>query len=249
VTRSIGRVHRIGRLAVAGAAVLAVGLASGCSSGQLAATSRIVPAVPGGSVTVKVPDPNNANGAVLVQNATLDFAPGYPAGSSAPLSVRIINQTNSPVTVMPGSATLQAPDTFDPGNAKSVGTLAWASSTSPNGSGPSIAPPSPSAPASPSSSDSTNPSPGASQTPAAPPAPVLRDLKVVPAGLLILTSASDQYLAITGLTQPLSPGDIVNVTLNFAVNGKSYVASFAVPIAPPEGPVNRSPIAGAPSGS
>ncbi|HEY2793167.1 MAG TPA: hypothetical protein VGJ28_12450, partial [Micromonosporaceae bacterium] len=87
MTRSIGRTNRLVRLAAATAALVSLALASGCSAGQLAATSRTVPAVPGGSGTVSVPNAHDPNSQILVQDATIVYASqGYKPGDTAPLA-------------------------------------------------------------------------------------------------------------------------------------------------------------------
>jgi hypothetical protein len=231
-------------LAASGVALVAVGLVSGCSAGQLAATAEIVPAVPGGSVLVNFHDPANPNSAVLVQNAVI--APsvgGYKVGSDAPLQLRIINQTPGVITVTPDSATLQAPVGGTVGNDKPVGTLTWASSKTP------VEAPSPSPSLSPSGqpsgSPSGSPSGAPSETPTPPAAPALKDLTIQPgpAGLLILTPGSDQFLTISNLTQPLRPGDIVNLTLKFTdAAGETQSGTVAMPIGPPSTAVTRAPV-------
>lgn len=251
MTRSIGRRHRIGMLAALGVAVAAISLVSGCSAGQIAETALIVPAVPGGSATVKFNTPANPNAAVLIANGlVVASANGYKAGTDAPLQLRIINQTPGVITVTPGTVTLQAPTARAGASEAVIGTLAWVSSAVPvvapsPSTPPASAPPSVSPSGSPSNSASGAPSSSPSESPAPPPAPALKDLKIQPgaAGLLILTPAAAQFLAITNLTQPLKPGDIVNVTLTFTdASGQSKSGTVAMPIAPPATAASRAPV-------
>jgi hypothetical protein len=243
VTRSIGRRQRIGRLAAAGAALVALGLASGCSAGQLAETSRIVPAVPGGSVSVPVPDPSNPNSSILVQNATVAYAPaGYQAGSAAPLVMRIFNQTLKPITVTPGEVSLQS---NTGGAATPLGTLTWTSPTMLPllGAVPSAAPSDSGAPsANPSSGPSDAPSGAPTDTPSsAPSAPASAPaVQVAPAGITILDPSQSQFLVITDLKQKLMPGDVVNVTLMFDDGGRQFSGTVGAAFVPPTGPTASS---------
>jgi len=236
VTRSIGRTHRLIRLAAAGAALVTVALASGCGAGQLAQTSQIVAAVPGGSATAPVPNPANPTSEILVQNATIAFngAAGYKVGDTAPLSIFVFNQTQDKLTVVPGSAVLQSPTTGK--DAGSAGKLAWTGSAVPSAP-PTVAPsatpivsPSKSGAASGAPSESPSESPSPTVAPSVPPAP---PLTVQPAGSAALIPGSTQYLAITNLTQAIGPGDVVNVTLNFISGGKTYSVTVGATVAPP----------------
>jgi hypothetical protein len=103
VARSIGRTYRVFRLAAIGAALATVALTGACSAGQEAATSQVVAAVPGGFATA-TPDPTQPLQVVLVQNAEIVYhgTDGYAAGGTAPLTMRIFNQTKNPVTIAPG---------------------------------------------------------------------------------------------------------------------------------------------------
>jgi hypothetical protein len=260
VTRSIGRTYRISRLAVAAAAVLAVGLTSGCGAGHLAETSEVVAAVPGGSTSVPFVTADSPNGSVKVQNATIDFkVGGYAAGSNAPLTMRIINQTNGTITVRPGVAKLQSPTgTAGPNNGATVGTVKWvtpatlAAEAAASAAPSAPASPAPSASAStPGKAPSTNPSAPASPSPSpsatTPPAPA--DLKIGPSSIAILTSGGEQYLRITKLAFPLTPGDIVVLSFTFTEVGPTGTSaigqgSVAMPIAPPEEAQPRTTIGG-----
>ncbi|HEY9482942.1 MAG TPA: hypothetical protein VIR00_08270, partial [Micromonosporaceae bacterium] len=114
MTRSIAGRQRHARLVAASAgiiAVIAAGALAGCGAGQIAETSTIVSAVPGGSASVAVPTKNNPNGALLITNVTVDYndVNGYAAGATAPLSMWIINQSTDPLTVTAGDAQLVDP--------------------------------------------------------------------------------------------------------------------------------------------
>lgn len=72
-------------------AVLAVSLVSGCSAGQQAQTSQIVPAIPGVDANA---------GPIALRDLDVPYrAGGYPAGSDVPLVVRMVSNAAAPVTV------------------------------------------------------------------------------------------------------------------------------------------------------
>jgi hypothetical protein len=103
---------------------MATALLAACSAGQLAATSLVVPAVPGaqGSVVVGNPLPGTARQTILISNTTVDF-PGaggnYKQGTDAPLSVWIFNNTTSDITLT-GVATCASGSC-----ANALGTVKW----------------------------------------------------------------------------------------------------------------------------
>lgn len=238
MTRSVAGRHRTGRLATASvgiAAVAATLVLSGCSAGQVAETSQIVSAVPGGSARIVVPNPTDANSAILVQNVTVAYngPTGYAAGQNAPIAMRIINQTESPIRVTPGDAALvndtrrggtsATPTETPTGGTGSVGTplgsLAWG-----GGGAPLIA-------------GSASPARPASPGPTAPGAFEL----VIPAGSIAIlapgTPGSPRYMQISNLSQAVSPGDTVALNITFNVLGGpgagDFAASLTAPIAPP----------------
>lgn len=240
MTRSIAGRHRTGRLVAATvgiAAVAATTLLAGCSAGQVAETAQIVSAVPGGNQVVKVPDPTNVNSEILIQNVTVAYngLNGYAAGANAPLAMRIINQTQSPIRVSPGLATVTGVKaTAAP---TPLGTVAWA-----GGARPVLTPAS--APASAPGSPGTSPSgaPSAPASPSAPPStPAVPDL-LIPAGSIAIlapdVAGSIRFLQISSLSQALLPGDLTNVGLTFTVftadgAAQTYATSVQAPIAPP----------------
>jgi hypothetical protein len=238
------RKHLAVRLAAATAGGVAIMLASGCGAGQIAETAIITPAVPGGSGTVSVPalpsDPSSG-GTVSVQNVTLNYngPAGYPVGSSVPLSIRIINTSgvNLELTGVRAAAVQPAGD---------LGAVALVSA--PVLVGTPSALPSPTGSASPTAA----PSPTGAASPTQ--APALQPISVkIPAEQLVdLGTHVDQVLVITGLTQPLRPGDRTVLTFSFT-NSSDPAASIAdvvVPaqIGPPPAPVGRSSIPIAPTG-
>jgi hypothetical protein len=244
VARSIGRTHRLVRFAAIGAALATVALAGGCSAGQLAATSQVVPAVPGGFATA-TPDPANPLSVVLVQNATIIYnGPlGYPAGGTAPVSLTIFNQTKFPLTVAPGGVAFK-----NPNDVANSGTLKWISAAAAAAPSPSPSPspstsPTPAPKTSPSTSPSDSASPGDSGSPSAAPtpteAPTLPPITIAPAGYANLSPAQEQYFGITDLAARLTPGTIAYVTLAFTDNGKLFTATVATTFASPTSPAAR----------
>lgn len=225
MTRLIAGAHLAGRLAAAsvGVAVIAVtGLVAGCGAGQIAQTAKVVASVPGGSASTPVP-PNpdlrgDIGGTIFVQNVTVDYPgpDGYPAGGNAPLTLRIINNSNATITL--------ASATSDAGTVvltSGGGVTAPSDASSPSGS-PS---------ASPSGSPSASPSPAS-------------DITLKPQTLAILSRGAGQYLEITNLTEALPPGLSVSLTLIFTDTANLPIApvSLGVPVAPPAVPASRSPI-------
>jgi hypothetical protein len=87
-------------------------LASGCGAGQTAGTSLVMPAVPGANAQAEVVDSTGTPlGAVAVRNVLVAYKDprGYPRGGTAPLDVRIFNDTTRQVTVVvssPGAASV-----------------------------------------------------------------------------------------------------------------------------------------------
>ena len=247
MTRSVAGRHRTGRLAAASAGAAAIAatiLLSGCSAGQIAATAQVVSAVPGGSTRVDVPDPTDLNSAILVQNVTVAYngPDGYVAGANAPLAMRIINQTQSPIRVTPGDATLLGSKVVVPGNGATpepsvagtpLGSLSWSGTT------PVVTKPTASA------------SPGGEpSSPAGAPGPPAGADVVIPAGSIAIlapaTVGSTKYMQISGLSQDVKPGATVVLTLRFSVLAASGPADFnaivSAPIAPPLVPLPRTSV-------
>ena len=199
-------------------AVTTAALVSGCSSGQIAQTANIVAAVPGASV-------DSPDGRISLRDLVVSYkAGGYAKGQSAPLAVRIFNNDNTkPLTLTAVTA--------DKGKVLLVGA-------GPS-SAPSTVPATPSRlAASPSSSvqAATSPTP----TPARAAAGAERISVLIPTGgYVVLVPGSGEYLAVTGLTGQLLPGQSIKVTFAFD-NGTTL--TVAVPVGLPESPLPRSPV-------
>ena len=249
MTRSTAGRHRIARLAaVAGglAAIVAAGALAGCGAGQVAATSIITSAVPGGSATVPVPNPGNPASAVYFTNVFIvPSGPGsYKVGSSAPLSVSIANQTVETVHVMPGRVFLINQTSGAVG--EQIGTVGWSGGATPVTS-PSEAPS--------SAPGSGSPPPTAAPTPSAPAAPDTHAVTLDPAGAVWLrpqdNAPNTPYLQIENLTQELAPGQTVQIEFTVAA-GSTPVPNGPVRVVAPIGPADqtaaRVTVAPAPTG-
>ncbi|MEJ3743098.1 hypothetical protein WEI85_07415 [Actinomycetes bacterium KLBMP 9797] len=213
-------------LAGAVATATAALLLSGCGAGQIAETANKVAAVPGASGEVRIGDARTG-GLVSVRNAVVvyDGPEGYEKGASAPLDIRIFNDTQQSVTVRissPESAESVAPASAD----------AATPAESPSGSPAASASASPSV--TPVGSPSASPSPSASE-PAAPARPATVE---IPAGeYVVLTEAAGEYLRLVGLKQPLKPGEAVEVVFDF---GGGQELKLPVPVGIPLTPVPRA---------
>jgi copper(I)-binding protein len=199
VTRSTSGFAGLG-LAVA--AFVAVALVSACSAGQITGTDTQVPAVPGTNVQVAAP-----GGIVGVRNAVVSYPglAGYPAGATAPLDLRLFNDTQQAIRLVG----------IDSGN----GTVRQFGSSP---GGPSAA-----------ASAAASVSPSVAASPTAPVgSPVNIE---IPAGSLVIVSPSATLqLKIVGLAQPLKPGESVGLTFRFSgdVRIENVSVSVAPPTSP-----------------
>jgi hypothetical protein len=242
VTRSIAGRQRHARLVAASAgiiAVIAAGALAGCGAGQIAETSTIVSAVPGGSASVAVPTENNPNGALLITNVTVDYNDinGYAAGATAPLSMWIINQSTDPVTVTAGAAQL-----VDPTNATTLtplGSMSLSGGTpvvqavqgvAGNPSTPPAAPPSSPANTAPSS--------------APPAAPAATSVTIQPGTMMVMSTSAGsdvQHLQVADLKGAVVPGNTVQLTFNVTMTDGTPLQSTQIvaPVSPPTAPGPR----------
>jgi hypothetical protein len=253
--RSTHATRRAGAVLVG---LLAVGgpLLTACGSGQLAETSRIVPAIAGVDRDIQTPD-----GTVKIRNAALAFSEqGYRAGGNAPLEMVVFNETAKAVTVrvsttgaraveVVGSPTAASPSAGPPSASPTAAAypVPSASVTSsvtaaPGGSASPGATGSPGASGSPGTSGSPSaaaPSPTAAPTSAAPSGPA--SLQIPPGGYVVLDGASGNYLRVVGLDEDLTVGN--SLDLSFDVAGQTV--QLPVTIAPPLEPLPRpSPVVG-----
>jgi hypothetical protein len=266
VNRSTSHRRRVA-LAVGATALATAGLLTGCGSGQVAQTAEIVPAVPGANLDLTVD-----GGLISVRDATVDYPgpQGYQPGEDAPLTIRIINSTPSPVTLT-GVTAKVADGTTSLGTVLQVGGVPSAapSEESPVVATPTRNPtprPSPSgmsSPASPSPGGSASAGSAASASASALPSGAVRlggsptikvPIPAYPTGLIILSRANigGTYLTISGLTRPLRPGMSARLVLTFTLADGSTVAlgasnlpgqQLVVPVGVPLSPQPRSPLA------
>jgi hypothetical protein len=246
VTRSFAGRQRHARLVAASAgivAVVAAGALAGCGAGQIAETSTIVSAVPGGSSSVAVPTEANPNGALLIKNVTVDFNDinGYPAGATAPLSMWIINQSTDPVTVTAGDAQLIDPTkatTLTPlGSMSLSGGTPVVDDVQGVAGNPSTAPAAP--PSSPASGAPSSPSESS-----APAAPVAASVTIQPGTMLVLSTSAGsdvQHLEVADLKEAVVPGNTVQLTFNVTKQDGTPVQSTQIvaPVSPPSAPGPR----------
>jgi hypothetical protein len=257
VTRSIAGRQRHARLVAVSAGIVAVVAAAalaGCGAGQIAETSTIVAAVPGGMASIAVPTEDNPNGALLINNVTIDYndITGYPAGATAPLSMWIINQSTEPVVVTAGGAALVDPTkatTLTPlgsmslsGGSADVQALEGVAGVP--SSAPSAVPPSPPSEAPSSPTESGAPSPGAtdSTAPSAPPAAA--SITIQPGTMRVLSMSAGsgvQHLELAKLKGAIVPGNTVQLTFNVTKQDGTPLqsAQIVAPIAPPSAPAPR----------
>jgi hypothetical protein len=269
VTRSIAGSQRNRRfLAVSfGIAAIFAGAAlAGCGAGQLADTSEIVSAVPGGQALLGIPTAANPNGAVGINNATVDYhgVSGYAAGDTAPLSLSLVNSSTERVTVTPGQARLVSPNTaattlLGPITLSSGTTEVHSLSGVAGDATASAVPAAPSAsavPATPSAAPSASASASASATPSSVPsgpvstAPAPVSIDIDPGTLVVLSmsvSSGAQHMQLPMLREPLVPGAIVELTFNVTAGGQPIGSTVVTaPMAPPEAPAPRVSASGFP---
>ena len=250
MTRSIAGRQRHARLVSASAgiiAVIAAGALAGCGAGQIAETSTIVSAVPGGSTSVAVPTEDNPNGALLIKNVTVDYndVNGYAAGATAPLSMWIINQSTDPLTVTGGDAKL-----VDPTKATTLtplGSMSLSSGTpvvqavqgvAGNPSTPPAVPPS-----SPASTAPSSPSGSGAPSPA-PATPAAASVTIQPGTMMVLSTSAGsnvQHFEVADLKGAVVPGNTVQLTFNVTMPDGTPLQStqLVAPVSPPSAPGPR----------
>lgn len=239
MTRSHRR--RLAVLSAGAALVVPAALLAGCSAGQLAATSREVSAVPGGSADVSVPPPPGQKDApdqrISVRNATVDYTTGgaYQPGQVAPLTMWVINGTGAPVTLTGvksiGNGQVRNCEPVTPPSVTPPAAVASAEASGaavPSGSATPAG--TPSSPASPSAPPSTE--------------PVFSTTINIPVqagqSIELGQGSKDGCLQLANLTQPVVAGKTVGLVLTFLAqqDGHTYTIGteqdpFTVPFAPP----------------
>jgi hypothetical protein len=239
--RSLGT--RRAALGMGVAAVAAMAL-TGCGSGQIAETAKIVPATDGVNTT-------NSDSSVAIRNLVVAYpgTKGYPSGGSAPLELGIFNRTAQPLTV---SVTSTPP--AGAAAEKKAGVVA-AQSVSLVGAGPSAATsgipgsaeptgtrsaPTPQVGTSaevgqPTVSASVPPEPSVNPT-ATPAAGAGQPAKITMAafGSATFRAGDPQSLQVVGLSGPLQPGNSVNLVFTFSNGAEPLIvqAPVAIPLSP-----------------
>ncbi|SDY11324.1 hypothetical protein SAMN05444365_101710 [Micromonospora pattaloongensis] len=242
MTRSIRGTRRAAVL-LAGAAASAL-LLAGCGTGQLAETALKDSAVPGVNA-------DSRDGAIQLRNLLVPYKDpkGYPAGSSAPISVALYNMTGSPITVRITTAPPQDPESKDSVLSGRSVSLVAAGAASPGASpGPSASVTaipsgantvSPSASASPSDSASPSGAPAESASPSGEPE---RPAEItIPAGgsAIFLAGSNREGIQVNGLDRDLVPGKSVNLVFEFEHNGERQELHAAAPVGLPLSPAPR----------
>jgi copper(I)-binding protein len=258
-TKGIG-IRGTARAALLATAVLGTALAvSGCSSGQISQTARMMPAVPGANST---PTPGG-DPSIQLRNVTLVYpgVDGYRQGATAPLQLHIFNTGERPVTLvqvttdaasavtMTGGAVPSGTAFPPPAASASVSALPSETpsqserglppeSASPSGSASRSAGASPSGGASPSESAFPSISAPPFGSASAAPSPGGRPVRVTIAvdGFVELSPATGAALQLDGLTRAIVAGESTTITFVFD-NGAKY--SLDVPVAVPTTPAPR----------
>jgi copper(I)-binding protein len=205
----------------------AVALA-GCSVGQVTQTSSQVAPVPG---------INADAGQVALRNLVIAYPGpgGYPAGSDAPLVVRLFNNGMTPITLVGVSAQKAASVTL-------VGTpeVVRPTETPPPPTG--TAPPEPTATGAPQSTATASPEPTALPTPTVAPTtqppttPV--SITIPPQSFVLLVPGeASGHLRLNRLTEAITPGESTDVTFTFS---DGSTATVPVPLAPPTREIPRA---------
>lgn len=220
MTRSIR--GRRGRILLAGAAVAAALLGSGCGAGQIAETAEADPGVPGITATT-------SDGRFKVVNLAIEYPglEGYPAGADAPLNVAIYNDSLEPAIVQVSTTGARAVVLSGEPSPGAPATTPTAPAASPTGT-PGTADPT----GSPGATGSPGPTPGptglVAPTTAVPTGPAR--VEVPAAGVVLLNGVTaGPRLRLIGLNQALATGDGVTVVFDFGDQQLELLARVAVP--------------------
>jgi hypothetical protein len=233
ITGTQSRRRFLGVAALLASPAAALALMSGCSVGQLSQTDSMVPAVPGTNLDVK-------GGTVDVSLRNLMIAynssQGYPAGSTAPLVVYVVNNNLDQPVVLTGVTATEGKDGPSLGSVVLTGgPVDTQRNPAPGASASASAAPSSSASA--SAPPSTAPSGAASAKPSvgpSAPAGSLINLTIPANSFVRLDQELGSHLAITGLTKPLTPGSEAYLTFSFAgAPPAGTPVPFEVPLSPP----------------
>jgi hypothetical protein len=231
---------------------MATALLAACSAGQLAATSQIVPAIPGAQTAAPVGTPSAGTmpQTIGISNATLDYPgpDGYQVGDNAPISLWIFNNTTSDITLT--GVFSSAGDVHITAGAHSSAVSPCLSSAVPIQPNPSTGAPTagvePSAGVSagvsapgptgtPSTKSSAKPTGSATashaESPSPSPSPSPTQLgsaninvPVKAFGCVVLNTQAAQYLFVSGLTDAVGSGRTVGLWFTFQQTGGPEVS-------------------------
>jgi hypothetical protein len=258
VTRSIRRLP-----AALALGALAAGLLAGCSAGQIAHTSQIVPAVPGAQAQITIKSPDEV---IYLRNVTLDYPgkQGYAKGGAASLSLWIINESRQAVTLTgltttAGQAVLSAglnsaspcsvpgspeapplPSTTASGGAPNTQPTAVTTTGTTKATPSSTARPSAGSPSVTPSSAAPTLAPASPGTPAG--SAVIK-VKIPAGGCVALNRQSAGFLQIVDLAKAVDNGTTVPVGFTFVgTDGQTYQTTppLNVPVDVPASPNERT---------
>ena len=240
--RSIDR-RRFRASALVAACALA-GLMSGCSSGRIAQTAGMVPAVPGYNA-------DSPDGSVALRDVVVVYKEGgYRAGDTAPLALHLFNNTTNQtikltrVTSSRGEVCLAGSGQVPIGAGTPIPLPSNSTSTLPT---PSVSSPSASASESASASASGSPSASASASPtpsgqgASVACNATLNVSVPPMGYATLTPDVGTYLAVRGLKEDVPPAGDVGLTFTFEGPNRT-IEGVRAPVTTPFSPLPRSPL-------
>ncbi|GIG58689.1 hypothetical protein Lfu02_30610 [Longispora fulva] len=220
--------------------VAAVALTAGCSAGQISQTSSQVAAVPGANRDIELKDSHDLLvGRVSLRDVMVQYSEkGYPKDGTAPLQIRIIN--DSPFAVKLCAVTSESGTV-----AKASGGIVPPSAAATPSNSASAAP---TAGASASASASAAPTASAVASPSASAAPVAAggcelNITVPGQGYTQLLPGQLTYLQLTKLTDELKPGVVARgFTFTFQDSkGKSVTSDkFEIPMGIPLTPGPRT---------
>ncbi|GAA3737126.1 hypothetical protein GCM10022225_19920 [Plantactinospora mayteni] len=224
MTRSIRGARRAAAV-LAGTAAAATLLLSGCGAGQIAETAAKVPTSVGANA-------QSADNTFKVRNLSIDYLniQGYPAGGDAPMNVALYNDSGEAVTVRISSA-----------GARSVALAGASAAPTPRGTVSASPPPTTGGPSpaatsgspEPGGSPSAAPTDGAAATPSPTASPTLpAEIRIPAGGFVILNKTVGNWLQLSGLSEPLPPGGIVELSFDFGGTQVPVRAPVAVPLVP-----------------
>jgi len=236
---AVSRSFQPARVAAAVAVGVTALLATACSAGQTAQTSRERSTVDGATADA---------GDIALRDIALAYPESgrYAAGESAPLQLKVVNTGTTPDSLISIRSDVAPAVELQPapsGSATPTGATTPSATPTASGtpSGSAGATPTGTATGSTSGSASPSGSAGASATPTETASATLQQTPVpIPPGTLVAFDEDAATARLVGLTRELLPGEIVMITFTFAKAGS---VSVPVPVATPLGEVEKpSPV-------